>query len=208
MSVNTVSTFLAVGSIVLLACVIAVWVTRLLAFASRRVDGVYRSILTSLDGQGTLVAWVMAVIAMSGSLYYSEIANFPPCEYCWYQRIAMYPLVLILGIAVIRKDRSVRRYAIPLASIGGLISAYHYLIQRMPDLSLGECSFGLPCTAAWVWKFDLVSIPFMAFVSFSVIVTALALDRQGPTALVATGPVAHTATAAEIEESEDGETAD
>ena len=118
MSVDTVSTFLAVGALILLACVVAIWVVCLLALVSSRARRVFDSIRLSVDGQGLWLAWAMAAIAMAGSLYYSEVAGFPPCEYCWYQRIAMYPLVVILGIAMVRRDYGIRRYVLPLASIG------------------------------------------------------------------------------------------
>jgi disulfide bond formation protein DsbB len=125
----------------------------------------------------------MAVVATLGSLYYSEVAGFTPCEYCWYQRIAMYPLALILGIAAFRRDLAIRLYAIPLAATGAAISAYHYTIQHFPSLAQGSCDLFAPCSAAYVWKFDFVSIPFMALVSFAVVITALALYRPGLSAL-------------------------
>lgn len=177
MKVDTVSTFLAVGALLLLACVVAVWVVRLAAIASPRARAVYESIRLSVAGQGMKLAWIMALVAMVGSLYYSEVAGFLPCEYCWYQRIAMYPLVVILGIALLKKDRGIRPYALALAIPGGIVSAYHYTIERFPDLQVGECNLCIPCTVAWFMKFDLVSIAFMAFVCFSVIVTVLVLDR-------------------------------
>ncbi|HLE39248.1 MAG TPA: disulfide bond formation protein B [Acidimicrobiia bacterium] len=186
MSVDTVSTFLAVGALVLLALVTAVWVVRLVALVSTRARRVYDSIRLSVEGEGVRLAWAMAVIAMAGSLYYSEVAGYPPCEYCWYQRIAMYPLVVILGVAMLRRDRGVHRYVLPLAIPGGLISLYHYGVERFPDLQVGECNTLIPCSVVWVWKFDLVSIAFMAFVCFSVIVTVLLLDR-GPAAASAGG---------------------
>ena len=187
MTIDTVSTFLAVGALVLLACVTAVWVVRLVAIVSTRGRRLYDSIRLSVQGQGLRLAWFIAVIAMAGSLYYSEVAGFPPCEYCWYQRIAMYPLVVILGIAILRRDTGVRRYVLPLAIPGGLISMYHYGVERFPDLQVGECSAQIPCSQVWVWKFDLVSIAFMAFVCFSVIVTVLLLDR-GPAVADSAGP--------------------
>lgn len=180
MSVDAVSTFLAVGALLLLACVVAVWVVRAMAIGSRRARRVFDSVTVSLEGQGLRLAWFMALVAMLGSLYYSEIAGYIPCEYCWYQRIAMYPLVVIIGLAILARDERVRRYVFGLAIPGGIISAYHYMIQRFPDLEVGECSTIVPCSSAWVWKFDLVSIPFMAFVSFAVIVTVLVLDRPRP----------------------------
>ena len=104
MTIDTVSTFLSVGALILLACVAAVWVVRLVAIPSKQARNLYESIRLSVAGQGLRLAWAMATIAMLGSLYYSEVAGFPPCEYCWYQRIAMYPLVVILGIAMVRRD--------------------------------------------------------------------------------------------------------
>lgn len=178
MSVSTISTFLAVGALILLACVIAVWTVRLLAIVSPRARRVYDSIRLSIEGRGMLLAWLMALIAMVGSLYYSQVAGFLPCEYCWYQRIAMYPIVLLLGIALLKKDRGIRPYVYGLAIPGGLISTYHYLVERFPDLQVGECNLCIPCSVAWFMKFDLVSIAFMAFVCFAVIVTVLALDGR------------------------------
>jgi len=183
MSVNTVSTFFAVGAIALGLGVIAVALLWLTARVSDGAAGVLERVAGSVRGYGLWIAWLMALAATLGSLYYSEVAGFTPCEYCWYQRIAMYPLAIILGIAALRRDHGIRRYVMPLALIGGLISAYHYTIQQFPDLGAGSCNVLVPCTAAWVWKFDFVSIPFMALVSFGVIVTALALDRPGLSAL-------------------------
>jgi disulfide bond formation protein DsbB len=183
MSVTTVSTFLAVGTIALGAGVLAtafLWLTT--RFSNGAANAVER-LSSSVRGYGLWIAWVMAVVATLGSLYYSEIAGFTPCDYCWYQRIAMYPLAIVLGIAAFRRDHAVRRYVLPLAVVGGLISSYHYTIQHFPSFDVGSCNVFAPCSAAWVWMFDFVSIPLMALVSFGVIVTALALDRPGLSAL-------------------------
>ncbi len=177
MSVNTISTFLAVGAILIGAGVVAAAVTGVLAMGMAPARRLQAGVAAWFDGNGLWLAWLMAVVATLGSLYYSQIAHFTPCEYCWYQRIAMYPLAVILGIAAFRGDSSIRRYVFPLAIGGGLISAYHYTIQHLPDLAAGVCSTTTPCTAALVWKFDFVSIPFMALVSFGAIITVLLLDR-------------------------------
>jgi disulfide bond formation protein DsbB len=181
MDLNQVSTFLATGAIVIGSGVVLIWITRLLAFWWAPARSLYATIAASFEGYGLRLAWTMAVVAMLGSLYYSQIGHLPPCEYCWYQRIAMYPLAVILGIAVVRRDTAVRRYVLPLAAIGGSISAYHYMIQQFPNLSTGVCSTAIPCTTPLVWKFDFVSIPFMALVSFAAIITVLALDRPKST---------------------------
>ncbi|MCB2223081.1 MAG: disulfide bond formation protein B [Actinobacteria bacterium] len=119
----------------------------------------------------------MALVAMAGSLTYSEVAHYAPCEFCWYQRIAMYPLALTLGIAAVRRDRGHWRYSLPVVAIGAALSTYHYLMQQFPDLSAGSCSAATPCTAAWVWEFGFVSIPLMALACFAAIAALVTIGR-------------------------------
>lgn len=132
-----------------------------------------RRIEDSLRGYELWFGFVVALTATLGSLYFSEIVHLEPCKFCWYQRIAMYPLTVILGTAAWLKDRSVVRYVTPLAVIGALISSYHYLIQQFPSLSAGECDPTVPCSAAYFWEFGFVSIPFLALSSFGLIITLM-----------------------------------
>ena len=122
-------------------------------------------------------AWGISLIAMSGSLYLSEIAHLLPCSLCWYQRIAMYPLVLVLGVGLLRGDLGVWRFAMPLPVVGFLIAAYHVTIQWMPNLDVGTCSTGAPCTGRYVSVFGFISIPTMAGAAFLLIVALLLLVR-------------------------------
>ncbi len=119
------------------------------------------------------MAWAVALSSMLGSLYFSEVANFRPCTFCWYQRVAMYPLALILGIAAFRKDRSVTRYAVPLAGIGSLISLYHVLLERYPQLESSACDPEVPCTVSWFREFGFVTLAYMALSAFVFIVVTL-----------------------------------
>ncbi len=91
-------------------------------------------------GHELLFGAIVAGVAMLGSLYMSEVAHLIPCTDCWYQRIAMYPIAIILGIAAYRNDAKIRVYVAPLAVIGGIISIYHYLIQWFPNLEGTSCS--------------------------------------------------------------------
>ena len=116
----------------------------------------------------------MAVVCTAGSLYYSEVAGFPPCRLCWYQRIAMYPLALILPIAARRRDVGVRRYAMPLAAVGGLIAVYHMLVERFPSLESGSCDPTNPCSIIWVEPLGYMTIPTMALSGFALILVLLA----------------------------------
>jgi len=122
-------------------------------------------------------AWGVALIAMLGSLYLSEIMHFLPCLFCWYQRIAMYPLVFVLGVGILRADTAVWRYAIPLPVIGFLISVYHVVIQWQPNLNVASCAVGAPCSGRYVAVFGFITIPTMAGAAFLLITSLLLLVR-------------------------------
>lgn len=117
-----------------------------------------------------LVIWVQALLATAGSLFYSEVMEFVPCELCWYQRIFMYPLVIIYGAALLKKDVRIAFSGVILSGIGMFISTYHYLLQKVPALhDLGAACSGPSCTAIYVNYFGFVTIPFMAGIAFIVI---------------------------------------
>ena len=119
-------------------------------------------------------------MAQGCSLLYSEVYDLIPCRLCWYQRVAMYPLALVLIIAALKRaNAEARRYGLPLSLIGGGIAAYHYLIQQFPSLEGGACSIDVPCSAPYVWKYDFVSIPYMALAGFALIgVLLVATERN------------------------------
>lgn len=124
------------------------------------------------------LAWLVAAVATAGSLYYSEVVGFEPCRLCWYQRIAMYPLTVVLGIAAVVRDVGVRRYVVPVAGLGLAVSAYHVLIQRIPSLaSSASCSAEAPCTAAYVSEFGFVTIPVMAGAGFLAVILLLGVAQ-------------------------------
>lgn len=121
--------------------------------------------------------WLAAAVATTstvGSLIYSEHFDLIPCRFCWYQRIAMYPLAVILLIAATRRDTAgARRYGIPLAVIGTLLAGYHYVIQQFPSLESGSCLVDVPCSSPYIWEYGFVSIPYMALAGFILILALL-----------------------------------
>jgi disulfide bond formation protein DsbB len=130
----------------------------------------------SLYGYEYWFAFVVALACTVGSLYLSEIEHFEPCRLCWFQRIAMYPLTVVLGIAAWRRDRWIRPYVLTLASIGILISIWHYTIQRFPSLEEGgSCSLTAPCTADPLWVWGWATIPYMAMSGFALIIALMAV---------------------------------
>lgn len=125
------------------------------------------------------LAWVVSVVATLGSLYFSEIRGFIPCELCWYQRILMYPLVLILGIGTFQNDSSVERFVMPMAVIGWFVSLFHYLQQKVPGFAeIKPCSSGVPCSAQYINWLDFITIPFLAFTAFSLIIVFMFLIKK------------------------------
>jgi disulfide bond formation protein DsbB len=167
--VETGTLFLALLALAAMAAVAAA----LVLLAVGRVDVARRAVA----GQGPLLAWIVATVSTVGSLWLSEGADFPPCKLCWYQRAAMYPLVIVLGVAALRRDRGVRWYAVPLAVAGGLISTWHVLVERFPSLeSSTSCDIDNPCSIRWVERFGFVTIPTMALAAFALIATVLLLD--------------------------------
>ena len=120
-----------------------------------------------------LVAWSQALVAMVGSLFFSIIMTLPPCDLCWYQRIAMYPLILIIGIGIVKKVEFLI-YALPLAIIGWIIAFYHNLLYYniLPE-SVAPCTSGVSCTTKYVSYFGFVTIPLMSLVAFTIIIVCL-----------------------------------
>ncbi len=124
------------------------------------------------------LAWLVAAVATLGSLYMSEVRHFQPCPLCWYQRIAMYPLVVILGIAVLRRDHAVGRYVLPLSLIGAAIGLYHYQLERFPEQDAIACSTAVPCTTIWFEQLGYITIPMMAMSAFLLIATIVTLGGR------------------------------
>jgi disulfide bond formation protein DsbB len=127
------------------------------------------------------IAWLASVASFAGSLYFSNVVGFAPCDLCWWQRVFMYPIAVVLFVGLWRKDRCVPYYTIPLAFIGGLIALYHNLIYEgmMPEV-IKTCTTGVSCTTKYVEIFGFISIPMLSLLSFVVIIVAstIYLNKQ------------------------------
>lgn len=124
-------------------------------------------------------AWLVAVVATLGSLYFSEVSGFIPCELCWYQRILMYPLSVVLGIAAFYDEHVIKKYVLPLSIIGMLVSTYHYMLQKIPGFAeIKPCTQGVPCSGQYINWFGFVTIPFLALVGFTLITVLLLVFRK------------------------------
>lgn len=113
------------------------------------------------------LAWFIALVATVGSLFFSEVMRLPPCLLCWYQRIAMYPLVIIIGIGIAMRDSRMRNYALPVCLIGLAVSIYHNLLYyRIIPESLAPCVQGISCTSRQIEWLGFITIPLMALAAF------------------------------------------
>lgn len=124
------------------------------------------------------LAWVVSIVATCGSLYLSEVLLFEPCRLCWFQRIFMYPQVILLGIASYKDDRKIISYVLPLSIIGGSISIFHYLEQMIPSFAkVAPCSVGISCSFDPLNWFGFITIPLLALIAFVMIIFLLLVGR-------------------------------
>ncbi|MFG6149519.1 disulfide oxidoreductase [Halobacillus sp. B23F22_1] len=116
------------------------------------------------------IAWAASLAATLGSLFFSEILNYTPCELCWYQRILMYPLVVIYGASLIRRNTEAAAAGLALSGIGTCVSIYHYMIQKVPAFqSAGDSCGVVPCNAEYINWLGFMTIPFLAGTAFIII---------------------------------------
>lgn len=127
-------------------------------------------------------AFFVAAVATGGSLFFSEIAHFVPCELCWFQRVCMYPLSAALLLAALWNDHRVWRYLLPLPIVGAGIAVYHILIERDVVKQAQACLISAPggCATRWIDKFGYVTIPTLALTGFALITAFLALVARSP----------------------------
>jgi disulfide bond formation protein DsbB len=121
------------------------------------------------------LAWLIAAVSTLGALFFSEVMKLAPCELCWWQRIFMFPLVLILPLGLFPFDRRVTRYALPLALVGLGFAVFHWLLVLgvIPE-NIRPCVRGIPCSEVTISWFGFVNIPLLSVLAFSIIIALLA----------------------------------
>lgn len=186
-------TFLSLLALVCLAFLVVVVPVSLWSLVRGKVPTSLQPIREGLAEAALPMAFAVALVTTLGSLWLSQVEKLPPCELCWFQRIFMYPNAIILGIAMFRRDVSVRWYSLPLVVVGAAISTYHYLLERFPDNISYECTSETPCTTVWIWKYHFLSIPGMAWLAFVTIAVLLLLARPAAGRRTPDGTVAAAA---------------
>jgi disulfide bond formation protein DsbB len=156
---------------VLAAALTGIGLAALLGFAAP-----LRMLRSALWGYELWAAFVVAALATGGSLFFSEIAHFVPCELCWYQRICMYPLSLLTLFAAAHADYRVARYLLPIPVVGAGVSIYHLLIENSVIGEPSACRIGgTGCAVKWINEFRYMTIPTLALTAFVLLIGLLAL---------------------------------
>jgi hypothetical protein len=172
--VDVANTFFTILTLLANAVVIVAVLLALGALVSTRMRELGAAVLAAVGPSARLLAWIVATVTTLGSLYYSEIAHFVPCRLCWYQRICMYPLAVILLIGLLLRDRRTRWYAAPFVIVGAPLSLYHWLVERVDFFAKSSsCSAEAPCTVPWFQELGYVTLAFMALSAFLLIGTLL-----------------------------------
>jgi disulfide bond formation protein DsbB len=162
------------GGIILFACFL------LIAFLTNKKNFKKQPIFNRISQNGLFFLLVVALTATIGSLFFSEIAGYDPCKLCWFQRILMYPQVLLLGMAFERKDRAILPYVLVLSILGALLAGFHYYLQLSPTSALVPCStvgISVSCTEREFTHFGYITIPMMALSAFllSVVISVVSI---------------------------------
>jgi disulfide bond formation protein DsbB len=136
----------------------------------------------TLEGYELWLAFLVSAVATGGSLFFSEIAHFVPCELCWFQRICMYPLSIATLLAALANDRRAARYLLPLPLVGAGVSVYHLLVENGVVKETQACLISAPggCGVKWIDEFGYMTIPTLALTGFALCFAFLLLAALPP----------------------------
>ena len=148
-----------------------IFLVLLICLIFSRKSKAFQPLVKFVTDRAIIFSLIIALTATLGSLFYSEIAGYEPCKLCWFQRIFMYPQVIILIIALAKKDQRINDYTLVLSIIGGLIAAFHYFSQ-ISGISLLPCvaiGYSVSCARRFVMEFGYLTIPLMSLSAFALI---------------------------------------
>ncbi|MBU0680801.1 MAG: disulfide bond formation protein B [Proteobacteria bacterium] len=137
------------------------------------------STLSGADWNYLFLSWLIAAISTMGSIFFSHTMQFPPCVLCWYQRIFLFPLVVVFATGLLSHDQAVVRYGLPLTLAGWLVALYHNLLYVgiIPE-SIQPCTQGVSCTENYIELFGFLSIPLLSLLSFTSILLLLTILKR------------------------------
>lgn len=166
---DTIDTLLAALGVLGQIAIVVILVAGAAALVSPRAREALLGSWSALQRQALWAAWLVAAVATGGSLYFSEIAGYIPCQLCWYQRICMYPLSITLLAGAILRDRRAVLYSMVFPLVGAFVSIRHIYIENNPEAESASCRIGAPCSAKYIDEFGYVTIPTLALTAFVLI---------------------------------------
>ena len=194
MDTETVTLFFALLAVAAQIAVVVVAACAVGGVVSPALARARAALVTHVGPQAYALGAAVAAVCTLGSLYLSEVADLVPCRLCWYQRAAMYPQVLLFGLAALGRSRRLGLLAAATVTAGGAVSTYHVLLERKPDLEAdGMCDLYNRCSTILLEHLGYVTIPTMALSGFALLLCLALLGRAAagaPTA--ATDPTAPT----------------
>ena len=178
---DAVAIALAALAVVVQAALVGLAVLGLAALVSPRARALLRELRATIAGTELWAGWAIALVATLGSLFFSEVSHFVPCRLCWFQRIAMYPLAVVLLVAALRRDfRGAPLYALPFPAAGAAISIWHIYIEINPDAEPSSCRIASPCSLKWIEELGYITLPVLALTAFGAILALLLMARTRP----------------------------
>ena len=159
------------------AVIVIAVITSVFALFVAPVRRLRDSMIAAIGPEARRLAFAVAVTCTLGSLYYSEFAHFVPCRLCWYQRICMYPLVVILGVGAWKRAPFTRLTALPFIICGLGVSTWHFLVERFPTIEGTSCGTEIKCSVPWFTEMGFVTLAFMCLSGMALIATLLLVDR-------------------------------
>ena len=172
MLTSLISTILVWGTVLVQASIIFI----VALFLLKKFNFIKKDYLKSLKNYAYPSAFLVSLFAVLGSLFYSQIIGLTPCPLCWWQRIFMYVLPILIFVGFILKDKKLPYYIIPLTSIGSFIAIYHYLVQLTPRLTCEGA--GIDCGMVYAFHLGYITIPVMAFTAFLFITIVMLISRK------------------------------
>jgi disulfide bond formation protein DsbB len=178
---DVVSVALAAVAVVLQVLLAGLLALALAALVSARARRWLSELRATVAGGELWAAWAIALVATLGSLFFSEVSDFEPCRLCWFQRIAMYPLAVVLLLAALRRDvRGGALYALPFPVAGALIAIWHVYVEVNPEAGGEGCKVAAPCSLKWIDELGYVTLPVLSLTAFAAILALLAMARSRP----------------------------
>ncbi len=160
--------------------IVLFFLTALLGLVIPQIKTLRLTVIKAVKPFARILAFLIALVSMSGSLFYSEVAKYTPCLLCWWQRIFMYPQTLLIGMGIVKDDKNVADYSIGFSAVGAIIATYHYYIQLggKSFFSCAQIGYSSECSQRFTLEFGYVSIPMMALTAFVAIMILMIISKK------------------------------